>query len=130
LEPAIKQQDAEIISEKDYILVVQPDGLNFWEIFLALGRLIQMSEFREKNDIWIFRKGHVDFLYADLFRLIDFIKTHCTARTKRKKTAIVVETMTQLSLAVSYANMSRNLPCKIKVFTDFRAAEEWTRRLI
>jgi len=126
MEPAIKQ-DVEIISARDYIMVVPPEGLNFWEIFLALGQLIQMSEFREKNDIWIFRKGHVDFLYADLFKLIDFVKTHCTAKTKRKKTAIVVETRMQLSLAESYANMGRDLPRMIKVFTDFKAAEEWAR---
>ncbi len=129
MESAINQ-DVEIISEKDYIMVVQPDGLNFWEIFLALGRLIQMREFQEKNDIWVFRKGHVDFLYADLFKLKDFIKNHCSARAKRKKTAIFVETRTQLSLAESYANMGRDLPRKIKVFTDFKAAEEWARGLM
>ena len=115
--------------KKDYILV-EPQENEYWEIWEAVGRLLKMPEYPDKNDIWVFRKGHVDFLYADLFKLKDFIKNHCSARAKRKKTAIVVETRTQLSLAESYANMGRDLPRKIKVFTDFKAAEEWARGLM
>ena len=123
----VLNQNVEILCEKDYVLVVQPDGLNFWEIFLTLGKLIQMREFHKKNDIWIFRKGHLDFLYADLFRLKEFVKNNCPVKADRKKTAIVVETKTQLSLAESYANIARDLPRKIKVFTDLKTAEEWAR---
>jgi hypothetical protein len=86
-----------------------------------------MREFEEKSDIWLFRKGHVDFLFADLFKLKDFVKNHCPAIPNRKKTAIVVETKIQFGLAKSYAIMGRDLPCRIKVFTEFKDAEEWAR---
>jgi len=127
MELAVSQQ-IEIISEKDYILVIPPDGLDFWEIFLALGRLIPMREFQEKNDIWVFREGHVDFVYADLLRLKEFVKNHYPANAKGEKTAIVAGTNTQRILAQSYANIGRDLPRRIKVFADFKSAEDWIRK--
>ena len=127
MEPALKQK-LEIISEKDYILVIPPDGLDFWEIFLAVGRLFPMREFQLKNDIWVFREGHIDFLYHDLFRLKEFVINHYPANAKAKKTAIVAGTNMQRRLAQSYANIGRDLPRKIKVFTDFKSAEEWIRQ--
>ena len=106
-------------------MVIPPDGLDFWEIFLALGRLIPMREFQEKNDIWVFREGYIDFVYADLLRLKEFVKKHYPANAKGEKTAIVAGTNTQLILAQSYANIGRDLPRRIKVFTDFKSAEDW-----
>jgi hypothetical protein len=123
-------QKAEIIREKDYILVIPPDGLDFWEIILAVGRLFSMREFQLKNDIWVFHEGPVDFLYEDLFRLKEFVKNNCPANAKGEKTAIVAGTHMQRRLAQSYANISRDLPHKIKVFTDFKSAEDWIKEKI
>jgi hypothetical protein len=123
-------QKAEIISEKDYILVITPAGLDFWEIILAVGRLFSMREFQLKNDIWVFHEGPVDFLNEDLFRLKEFVKNNCPANAKGAKTAIVAGTHMQCKLAQSYANISRDLPHRIKVFTDFKSAEDWIRKKI
>ena len=124
MEPALKQK-AEIISEKDYILIIPPDGLNFWEIVSAVGRLFPMREFQLKNAIWVFREGPVDFLLDDLFRLKEFTKNQFPANAKGKRTAIVAGSYLQRKLALSYANISLDLPCRIKVFTDFKSAEDW-----
>jgi len=127
MEPALTQK-LDIIFAEDYIVIIPPDGLDFWEIFLAVGRLIPMREFQDKNDIWVFSEGHLDFLYADLFKLKEFVKNNCPANGKGKKTAIVAATDMQRRLAQSYANIGRDLPRRIKVFTDFKSAEEWIRQ--
>lgn len=129
MELALKKR-AEIIHEKDCILVIQPAGLNFWEIVSTVGRLLPMREFQLKNAIWVFREGPVDFLYDDLFRLNEFVKNHYPANAQGKKTAIVAGTNLQRRLAQLYANISRDLPRRIKVFTDFQSAEDWVRELI
>ena len=127
MEPALKQK-ADIISEKDYILIIPPDGLDFWEIMLAVGRLFPMREFQQKNAIWVFREGPVDFLYDDLFRLKEFIKDQFPGNAKGEKTAIVAGSYLQRELALTYANISQDLPCRIKVFTDFKSAVGWIRK--
>jgi hypothetical protein len=126
MEPALKHKEV-IISERDYILIIPPDGLDFWEILSAVGRLLTMREFQLKNAIWVFSEGPVDFLYRDLFRLKEFVKNHYPANAKAKKTAIVAGTDMQLRLAQSYANISPDLPRRIRVFTDFKSAEDWVR---
>lgn len=128
MEPALNQS-VEIISAKDYLLVIQQPGLNFWEILSAVGRLLPMREFQLKNSIWVFREGPVDFLYDDLFILKEFVKNHYPANAKREKTAIVAGTYLQRRLAQSYATISRDLPRRIKVFTDFKSAENWIKEI-
>ena len=126
METALKQK-VEIISEQDYILIIPPEGLDFWEIVSAVGRLFPMREFQQKNAIWLFREGPVDFLYDDLFKLKAFIKNHFPANAKAEKTAIVASTYLQHKLALAYAKICRNLPCRLKVFRDIKAAEVWIR---
>ena len=126
METALKQK-VEIISEQDYILIVPPEGLDFWEIVSAVGRLFPMREFQLKNAIWLFREGPVDFLYDDLFKLNAFIKNHFPANAKGEKTAIVAGTYLQRKLALAFEKISRDLPCRLRVFRDIKAAEAWIR---
>jgi hypothetical protein len=108
-------------------LIVPPEGLDFWEIVSAVGKLFPMREFPLKNVIWLFREGPVDFLYEDLFKLKAFITNHFPANAKGKKTAIVAGTYLQLKLALTYAKTCRDLPCRLGVFTDIKSAEAWIR---
>jgi hypothetical protein len=126
METALKQK-AEIVSGQDYMLIVPPEGLDFWEIVSAVGKLFPMGEFQLKNAIWLFREGPVDFLYDDLFKLKAFIENHFPANAKGKKTAIVAGSYLQRKMALAYAKICRDMPCRLKVFTDIKSAEAWIR---
>ena len=102
-----------------------PDGINFWEIIVAIRKLIQTKEFLEKNDIWVFRRGPLDITHSDIQKIKDFGTANYPQNGNGKKTAIVVETGFQHGLAESYISVGAEHPRKIRVFQDFSAAEDW-----
>ena len=114
-----------IAAKKDYILVTPSKGLSFWEVLTGLAKLVSMPEFQEKNDIWVFNKGHLDILYSDLYKIRDFAEKIYPKNAGSKKTAIVAETGMQRSLAEMYARIEDELPHEIRVFPDLNSAEKW-----
>ena len=125
MEDNLKQLGVKIIIEKGYIVIKPPDGINFWDIFMALGKLIPMSEFQDKIDIWVFREGAVDIAYPDLNKIKEIGNKFYPKNAKGKKTAIVIATESHRKLAELYIDLSGEHSRKIRIFSDFNSAENW-----
>jgi hypothetical protein len=124
---AIQIMSPEITINKDYILVEPKKGINYWEIRRAVSRLFYVSGIPQKNGIWVFREGQEKFSYNDLYRLRDIIKENYPKDVNINKTAIVVESGFQSSMAKSFRQIAEDLPFEIRVFSDFQAAEDWVK---
>jgi len=114
-----------ITNNYDYILVEFPAGMDYWEIMEGIPKLFSMPEFKEKNDIWVFRDGKMRILYADLYTIKDSAERFCPECSKDKKTAIVTETGIQHSLATMYSDIGKDLPREIMAFSDLKSAIDW-----
>ena len=110
--------------KKDYILI-EPQENEYWEIWEAIGRLLKIPEYPDKNVIWVFHGGPIDLVYDDLYKLKDFINENYPENATRSKPAMVVVSGLHASLAESFAQIAKDLPYEIKVFTDLQSAEEW-----
>ena len=117
----------EITITKNYILVEPKEDIDYREIRRAVARLFYTSGIPEKNGIWVFREGQEKFCYDDLYRLKDLIKENYPKDVKINKTAIVVESGFQSRMAESFRQIAEDLPFEIRVFSDFRAAENWIK---
>jgi len=125
MESGLSLEDIEIVPKEDYILVKPPAGVNFWDIFMTIGKLLPMPEYQEKNDIWIFRDGGVTLNFSDLQKLKDFSRENIPKKAKGKKTALVVSTGFQRGLAESFATVGEKHPRQLMVFSDLKKAEDW-----
>jgi len=114
-----------ITNQYDYILVEFPAGMDYWEIMEGIPKLVSMPEFKEKNDIWVFRDGKMQILYTDLYNIKDSAEKFCPDCSKDKRTAIVTETGIQHSVATLYSDIGKDLPREIKVFSDLESATDW-----
>jgi hypothetical protein len=112
--------------KKDYILV-EPQENEYWEIWEAVGRLLKMPEYPDKNDIWVFHDGPIKLSYEAMYKLRDLIKEHYPENATRSKTAIVLATKLglQMALAKSFALIASDLPYEIRIFTNLGSAEDW-----
>jgi hypothetical protein len=63
--------------------------------------------------------------YADLYKLKEFIKENYPVKATRSKTAMVVASKLHASLAELFAQIAKDLPYEIKIFSDLRSAEDW-----
>ena len=117
-----------ITAKQDYILVEPSAGMDYWEILEGISKLFSMPEFKDKNDIWVFREGQVKMLYTDLYEVKDSVKEIYPADSNGSKTAIVAETGIQHSLAKLYSDIGKNLPREIKVFSDLKSAKDWIKQ--
>jgi hypothetical protein len=108
-----------------YILVEPPEGINFLEIMKGIVELFTMSAYHEKNDIWVFKMGHVDLLYSDIHEIKKFVDEHYPKTATARKTAIVVDANLQQKLATEYRQIGTNLPREIKIFSDIKTARAW-----
>ena len=120
-----EQLGLKITTREDHILVEPSKGIVYWEVVFGLSKLLSMPEFHDRNDVWVFRKGKMDIAFSDLYKIKEYVKQNCPKTVKEKKTAIVVETGMQRSLAELYAEIEEELPHEIRVFSDFKSAEEW-----
>lgn len=111
-----------------YNLVELKEGINYREIRRAVARLLYASWIPQKNGIWVFREGQENLSYDDLHKLKDFIKESYPKDVKINKTAIVVESGFQSSMAESFRQISEDLPFEIRVFSDFQNAEDWVKK--
>ena len=117
----------EITHKRDYILIEPKAGTDYSEIQRAVGRLFYVDEIPEKNRIWVFREGPEKFSFDDLHKLRDIIKENFPNDHKINKTAIVIESDFQSSMAESFRQIAQDLPFEMRVFSDFQAAEDWVR---
>jgi hypothetical protein len=112
--------------KSDYILV-EPRTNEYWEIWETIGRLIKMPEYPHKNAIWLFTEAPVQISYDDLYTFKDFIKDNYPSNATKSKTALVVESKLRAGLAELFAEIAEDLPYKIKVFSNLKAAEVWVK---
>lgn len=87
-----------------------------------------MEGIPEQNRIWVFREGPENLAFDDLNKLKDIIKENYPAGAKINKTAIVVKSGLQTSLAESFTKIAVDLPQKFKVFSNLADAEVWVKQ--
>ena len=114
-----------ITANDDYILAEYSTGMDYWEIMDGISKLFSMPEFKDKNDIWVFRDGQIRMLYTDLYQIKNSVEQLHPKGSKGKKTAIVTETGVQHSLATLYSDIGKDLPREIRVFSDLKSARAW-----
>lgn len=117
----------EITIKKDYILIEPKEGADYSEIKRGVARLFYVKKIPEKNRIWVFREGPEKFSYDDLHKLRDIIKENYPNDHNINKTALVIESEFQSSMAQSFRQVAKDLPFEIRVFSDFQAAENWVK---
>jgi hypothetical protein len=116
-----------ITIKENYILVEPKDGIDFREIQQGVARLFYVEGIPEQNRIWVFREGPQNLSYDDLQKLKDVIKEHYPENARINKTAIVVESETQSSLAEAFTKIAKDLPQQFKVFSNLADAEAWVK---
>ena len=113
-----------ITVKKDYILTEHKE-VDFGEIWEGIEKLQDLPESSEKNDIWVFQEVVIKLDYVDFHNLKEFAKEIYPKKLIKNKTAIVVGSSIQPTLALLFSQISKNLPLEIRVFTDFQAAKDW-----
>lgn len=88
-----------ITHNEDYILAEYSTGMDYWEILDGISKLFSIPEFKDKNDIWLFKDGQMKILYSDLYHIKNSVEQLHPKGSKGKKTAIVTETGVQQSIA-------------------------------
>jgi hypothetical protein len=117
-----------ITIKKDYILIEPQEGTDFREIQRGIARLFYVEGIPEQNRIWIFREGRKNLSHDDLVKLKDIIKEYYPPDARINKTALVVETGLQTSLAESFTRIAADLPQKFRVFSNLADAEDWVKQ--
>ena len=116
-----------ITIKKNYILIEPAEGIDFREIQQGIARLFYVDGIPEQNRIWVFREGRLNISQDKLYRLKEIIKENYPRNARINKTAIVVESDQQASLAEAFAEIAADLPQKFKVFSNIAEAEEWIK---
>lgn len=116
-----------ITIKEEYILVEPREGTDFWEIQRGIARLLYVDEIPDKNRIWVFREGPANISYEDLRKLKDLVKENYPKEGRINKTALVVESGMQSSLAETFTQIARDLPQQFKVFSTLAEAEDWVK---
>jgi hypothetical protein len=114
-----------LTNNNDYILVELSTGMDYWEVLETISELFSMPESKNKNDIWAIRSGQIQMSFTDLYEIKDLGIKICPNYFKSNKTAIIVENGVQQSLAAWYADICKELPREIRVFSDFNSAKDW-----
>jgi hypothetical protein len=116
-----------ITLKKNYILIEPAEGIDFREIQQGIARLFYVDGIPEQNRVWVFREGRLNISQDKMCRLKELIKENFPRNARINKTAIVVESDRQTSLAESFAEIAADLPQKFKVFSNISDAEEWIK---
>ena len=117
--------EPKITVKEDYILV-EPQGREFWAVLQSIGKLFQMSEYQNKNTIWLFHEGPLEIAFDDFYMIKDFIKKQAPDSANHfMKVAIVVETEFFAAMATAYTEIMKGLPREFKVFSSLKDAEAW-----
>jgi len=116
-----------ITIKKNYILVEPKAGTDLREIQQGVARLFYVKGIPEQNRVWIFREGPQNLSSDDLKRLKSLVKAYYPADASIRKTAIVVGSDQQKSLAESFIKIAGDLPQEFKVFSKLADAEHWVK---
>lgn len=123
----IVKMSPQITLKNDYILIEPKAGTDFREIQRGVARLFYVDGMPKQNRIWVFREGRENLSHDDLVKLRDIIKEYYPVDAKIHKTAIVVESGLQTSLAESFTKIAADLPQKFRVFPNLTDAEDWVK---
>jgi hypothetical protein len=123
----IEKMSPRITIKKDYILIEPKEGTAFREIQRGVARLFYVEGIPEQNRIWVFHEGPENLSYDDLYKLKGIIKENYPEDARINKTAIVVESGLQTSLAESFTKIAVDLPQEFKVFSNLTDAENWVK---
>ena len=115
----------EVSLKEDYILVDLIDEPDFSDIRRGLARLFYIPEFIDKNDIWVFHEGVINLSHNDLYKLRDIIQETYPKETKANKTALVVQSDEQLSMAEAFVQIGKDLPYEFRIFSSLQDAKVW-----
>jgi hypothetical protein len=80
-----------ITNNDDYILIESSAGVDYWVIMEGISILFSMPEFKDKNDIWVFKDGQLKMLYSDLYNIKDKDQKPYPEGYKGTKTSIITE---------------------------------------
>ena len=69
METQFGQSGLKITVREDYILVEPSKGIDFYEVFLGLSKLLSTPEFHDRNDVWVFREGKMTITISDLYKI-------------------------------------------------------------
>ena len=116
-----------ITIKKNYILIEPAEGIDFRDIQQGIARLFYVEGIPEQNRIWVFREGRINISQDKMYRLKEIIKENYPRNARINKTAIVVESDRQTSLAEAFAEIAADLPQKFKVFSKMSDAEYWVK---
>ena len=116
-----------ITIKKNYILIEPAEGIDFRDIQQGIARLFYVEGIPEQNRIWVFREGRINISQDKMYRLKEIIKENYPRNARINKTAIVVESDRQTSLAELFAEIAADLPQKFKVFSNISDAEDWVK---
>ncbi len=116
-----------ITVKEDYILV-EPKEVDYWEILEGIVQVLNLPEFSEKNDIWLFNNVPIKLAYDDLYKFKDHLEEIYPENENGNKTAIVVDSGVQEALALFFIQIAKDLPFEINVFSDLKTAEDWIRK--
>ena len=117
-----------VTNTDDYILVEFSKGMDYWGIMAGISKLFSMPEFKDKNDVWVFKDGQLKMRYTDLYSIKDSVAKLYPKDSKGKKTAIITETGVQYSLATLYSDIGKDLPREIRIFSNLKSAKDWIKQ--
>ncbi len=123
-----QKMSPKITIKENYVLVEPKEGIDLREIQQGVARLFYVEGIPEQNRIWVFREGPQNLSFDDLPKLRDIIKENYPEDARINKTAIVVESESQSSMAEAFAKIAEDLPQQFKVFSNLADAEAWVKK--
>jgi hypothetical protein len=123
-----RKMSPKITIKENYILVEPKEGIDLREIQQGVARLFYVEGIPEQNRIWVFREGPQTLSFDDLPKLKDIIKENYPEGVRINKTAIVVESESQSSMAEAFTKIAEDLPQQFKVFSNLADAEAWVKK--
>jgi hypothetical protein len=117
-----------ITIKENYILVEPKEGIDLREIQQGVARLFYVKGIPKQNRIWVFREGPQNLSLDDLPLLRDVIKENYPKGARINKTAIVVESESQSTIAKAFTKFAEDLPQQFKVFSNLADAEAWVKK--
>jgi hypothetical protein len=123
-----QKMSPKITIKENYVLVEPKEGIDLREIQQGVARLFYVEGIPEQNRIWVFREGPQNLSFDDLPKLRDIIKENYPEDASINKTAIVVESESQSSMAEAFAKIAEDLPQQFKVFSNLADAEAWVKK--
>lgn len=111
--------------EDNYFIAEMPPGFDTNVILKFIHFEFQKGLF-DKNSIIVVTSGEFLFVPKDFERIKELL-LECSLDSKRKKTAIVVDSKLAYSLSTTLINILQDLPFEQKVFSSLANAKRWIK---